>query len=85
MSSTLDLVEAIGDAEFVLVQLRVGQQSARVLDETLPQRFGLLGQETTGPGGFGKALRTIRVVRDIADQVRVHAPEAWILLSLIHI
>ena len=34
------------------------------------------GQETTGPGGFGKALRTIRVVRDIADQVRVHAPEA---------
>lgn len=79
VSTTLDLVEAIGDAEFVLVQLRVGQQSARVLDETLPQRFGLLGQETTGPGGFGKALRTIRVVRDIADQVRVHAPEAWIL------
>lgn len=79
VSTTLDLTEAVRDAAFVLLQLRVGQQRARILDETLPQRFGLLGQETTGPGGFGKALRTIEVVRRIADQVRIHAPEAWIL------
>ena len=64
----------------VLVQLRVGGQRARLVDETLPGRFGLLGQETTGPGGFAKALRTVPVVLDIADEVaKLARPDAWIV------
>ena len=64
----------------VLVQLRVGGQRARLVDETLPGRFGLLGQETTGPGGFAKALRTVPVVLDIADTVaKLARPDAWIV------
>lgn len=79
VNATLDLVEAVESATFVLIQLRVGQQGARLIDETLPRRLGLLGQETTGAGGFGKALRTIPVIRGIAEQVRRHSPKAWIL------
>ena len=45
--------------DFVIVQLRVGGQAARFQDETIPPRFGCIGQETTGPGGFAKALRTV--------------------------
>ena len=64
----------------VLVQLRVGGQAARLVDETLPNKFDLLGQETTGPGGFAKALRTVPVVLDIAEHVRERAePGAWIV------
>ena len=67
-------------ASFVLVQLRVGGMTARLRDETVPLRFGCIGQETTGPGGFAKALRTIPVVLEIADDVaRLGAPGAWLL------
>ena len=72
--------EALDGASAVLIQLRVGGQQARMVDETLPGKFGLLGQETTGPGGFAKALRTVPVVLDIADEVvRRAAPDAWIV------
>ena len=54
--TTTSLESAVDGAVAVLVQLRVGGQQARLVDETLPGRFGLLGQETTGPGGFAKAL-----------------------------
>src|SRR6266550_1555682 len=54
--------EAIDGADFVLIQLRVGGQAARLVDETLPPTFGTIGQETTGAGGFAKALRTVPVV-----------------------
>jgi 6-phospho-beta-glucosidase len=50
--TTTSLESAVDGAAAVLVQLRVGGQQARLVDETLPGRFGLLGQETTGPGGF---------------------------------
>ncbi len=71
---------ALDGADFVLVQLRVGGQQARLVDETLPNRFGLIGQETTGPGGFAKALRTIPVLLELAEQVaRRSAPDAWII------
>ena len=77
---TTELAEAVDGAAAVLVQLRVGGQQARMVDETLPGKFGLLGQETTGPGGFAKALRTVPVVLDIAEQVRRRAePGAWIV------
>lgn len=75
-----DLDEAVRDAAAVFVQIRVGGQAARLVDETLPLRFGVLGQETTGPGGFAKALRTVPVMLDIAERVRLGAaPDAWIV------
>jgi 6-phospho-beta-glucosidase len=80
VSSTTNLVRAVSDAQFVVLQLRVGQSGARVRDETIAAELGLLGQETTGLGGFAKALRTIPVVRGIAETVRAHAaPDAWIV------
>ena len=64
----------------MLVQLRVGGQAARLVDETLPPRFGTIGQETTGAGGFAKALRTVPVVLDLAERAaRRAAPGAWIV------
>ncbi len=72
--------EAVDGADFVLVQLRVGGQQARLVDETLPLRFGTIGQETTGAGGLAKALRTVPLVLDLADLVRRRAaPTAWIV------
>ena len=67
--TTTDREAAIEGAAFVLVQLRVGGMAARLRDETIPRRFGCIGQETTGPGGFAKALRTVPVVLSIADDV----------------
>ena len=64
---TQDRLEAIDGADFVIVQLRVGQQAARYRDETIPPRHGCIGQETTGPGGFAKALRTVPVVLELAE------------------
>ncbi|KHK95757.1 6-phospho-beta-glucosidase [Microbacterium mangrovi] len=77
---TSDLVAGVADADAVLVQLRIGGQDARRGDETWPHECGCIGQETTGPGGFAKALRTVPVVLRVADAVRRHAkPDAWIV------
>jgi 6-phospho-beta-glucosidase len=75
---TGDRRQAIEGADFVIVQLRVGKQAARYLDETIPPRFGCIGQETTGPGGFAKALRTVPVVLELAElTAEIGAPGAW--------
>jgi 6-phospho-beta-glucosidase len=77
---TDDLDDAVSDADVVLLQLRVGGQAARNVDETLPLQCGCVGQETTGAGGFAKALRTVPVVLDVAERVRKLArPDAWIV------
>jgi 6-phospho-beta-glucosidase len=77
---TDDLDAAVEGASFVLIQLRVGGQEARLSDETVPLACGCIGQETTGAGGLGKALRTVPVVLGIADRVReLAAPDAWIV------
>ena len=77
---TTDRERAIDGAAFVLVQLRVGGLAARLEDETVPARFGCIGQETTGAGGFAKALRTVPVVLEIArDTARLGADGAWLL------
>jgi 6-phospho-beta-glucosidase len=75
-----DLDAAIDGAAAVLIQIRIGGQAARHVDETLPLACGCVGQETTGAGGFAKALRTVPVVLDIAERVRRRAaPDAWII------
>src|SRR5579871_3034292 len=76
---TSDRLDAIRDAAFVLTQIRVGRLAARRLDELIPRRFGYIGQETTGPGGFAKALRTIPVILEIARQMEEHAPGAMLI------
>jgi 6-phospho-beta-glucosidase len=77
---TADLDEAADGATAVLLQLRVGGQATRQRDETWPLECGCIGQETTGAGGFAKALRTVPVVLDVADRVRARAlPDAWII------
>ena len=80
LTVTDDLDRAVEGADFVLVQIRVGGQEARLGDETAPLRCGCIGQETTGAGGFAKALRTVPVVLGIAERVRaLAAPDAWIV------
>jgi 6-phospho-beta-glucosidase len=77
---TDDLDRAVDGADFVLVQIRVGGQQARLSDETVPLACGCIGQETTGAGGFAKAMRTVPVVLGIAERVReLAADEAWII------
>jgi 6-phospho-beta-glucosidase len=77
---TGELERAVDGADFVLVQIRVGGQAARLSDETVPLACGCIGQETTGAGGFAKALRTVPVVLDIAERVRERAADdAWIV------
>jgi len=77
--STRDLDDAVRGAAFVIIQIRVGGQAARHRDETVPLAAGRIGQETTGAGGFCKALRTVPAVLEIAEHVRAHAPGAWII------
>ena len=80
LTLTTETDRALDGAHFVLIQLRVGGQAARLVDETLPPRFGAIGQETTGAGGFAKALRTVPIVLDLAERVgRLSAPDAWIV------
>jgi 6-phospho-beta-glucosidase len=77
---TDSLADAVDGADAVLIQLRVGGQAARNVDETLPLQCGCIGQETTGWGGLAKALRTVPVVLDIAEVVAKRAkPDAWII------
>ncbi len=76
---TSDLDCAVEGADFVLLQIRVGGQQARLHDETAPLQCGCVGQETTGAGGFAKAMRTVPVVLEIAERVRALAPGAWIV------
>jgi 6-phospho-beta-glucosidase len=80
LTLTGDLDAAVEGASAVLLQIRVGGQAARHTDETIPLRCGCVGQETTGAGGFAKALRTVPVVLEIAERVRhLGADGAWIV------
>jgi 6-phospho-beta-glucosidase len=80
LERTGDLVRAIDGADFVLIQIRVGGQEARLGDERIPLACGCIGQETTGAGGFAKAMRTVPVVLGIADEVRRRAAtDVWII------
>jgi 6-phospho-beta-glucosidase len=77
---TGELDAAIDGASFVLFQIRVGGQAARLRDETVPLRCGCIGQETTGAGGFAKAMRTVPVILELAERVADRAaPGAWIV------
>jgi 6-phospho-beta-glucosidase len=77
---TADLDRALEGADYVFGQIRVGKMAARVLDEKIPLKYNLLGQETTGAGGFLKALRTVPIIMDITDRMkRLAARGAWLI------
>jgi 6-phospho-beta-glucosidase len=77
--STTDMREAIRGASYVVTQLRVGGIQARIQDEKLGLRHDIIGQETTGVGGFAKALRTIPRILEIAHAMEELAPKAVLL------
>lgn len=79
VEQTTSLARALDGADFVVIQIRVGGQEGRHEDIMLGLRHGLIGQETTGVGGFAKAFRTIPVVLDIVRQAAELCPDAWIL------
>ncbi len=70
---TKDAVEAVKDADFVITTIRVGKEESRIQDERIAIRHGLIGQETTGVGGFAMALRSIPVLLDYCELIRRHA------------
>ncbi len=76
---TEDLEEAIKGADYVLSQVRVGKLDARIKDEKIPLKYDFLGQETTGAGGFMKAMRTIPVIMNVAKLMAELAPNAWLI------
>nr|WP_324777873.1 6-phospho-beta-glucosidase [Virgibacillus senegalensis] len=79
LTATLDRQAAIKDASYVITQIRVGQLKMRRSDEYISLKHGVIGQETTGAGGFMKALRTIPVLLDICRDIEKLAPDAWLL------
>ncbi|PRA07843.1 MULTISPECIES: 6-phospho-beta-glucosidase [unclassified Paenibacillus] len=76
---SLDRREALKNADFVTTQLRVGQMDARIKDETIPNKYGMIGQETNGAGGMLKAFRTIPVILDIVNDMKELCPDAWLI------
>lgn len=77
--TTLDRREALPGADFVTTQLRVGQLKARIKDERIPLKHGILGQETNGAGGLFKGMRTIPVIMDICRDIEELCPQAWLI------
>lgn len=70
--------EAVTGADYVVTTLRVGGDHSRTMDEEIALRLGVIGQETTGVGGFSMAARTIPVLLEYCKLVRECAPNAWI-------
>ncbi|MGE6754067.1 6-phospho-beta-glucosidase [Rossellomorea sp. NPDC071047] len=76
---TLDRKEALAEADFVTTQMRVGQLKARIQDERLPIKYGMIGQETNGAGGLFKGMRTIPVLLQIAEEMQQLCQDAWLI------
>nr|WP_306766022.1 hypothetical protein [Paenibacillus sp. IHB B 3415] len=76
---TLDRRLALENADFVTTQFRVGLLEARIKDEMIPLKHGMIGQETNGAGGMLKAFRTIPVVLEIVEDMKELCPEAWLI------
>jgi len=80
ISLTEDRKKALDGASFVFAQVRPGGMEGRIRDEKIPLKYGLLGQETTGAGGFMQALRTVPVIMDLAaDMKTLSTANAWLI------
>lgn len=76
---TLDLYEALEGADFVLTSFRPGGFESRALDEKIPLKYGIIGQETIGPGGFFMAMRSVNVIRNLVDLLEKVSPKAFLI------
>ncbi len=76
---TTDVEVALQGADFVITTFRVGGMTARAIDERVPLNYGVLGQETTGPGGFAMGMRTIPVLLAVAEKMKSLCPQAWLI------
>ena len=79
LTRTTDARAALAGADFVITTFRVGDMAARAVDERVALDHGVLGQETTGPGGYAMGLRTIPVLFAYLDLMREVCPEAWLI------
>lgn len=77
--TSTDKERAYKDADFVFVQIREGGLEMRGVDEKIPLKYGIVGQETCGPGGMAYGLRSIGAMIDIVKDIRKYAPNAWII------
>jgi len=78
ITTTTDPQAALDGAAHVVTTIRVGGEQGRVLDERVALRHGVLGQETTGPGGFAMALRSIPAILKYAEMLEKASPGAWL-------
>ncbi len=79
ITRTIDPVLALSSADFVITTFRVGGIESRVIDERVPLRHGILGQETTGPGGFAMGMRSIPALLDYVRLMHEVCPNAWLI------
>lgn len=77
--ATTDPEEGFTDVDFVMAQIRVGKYAMRDKDEKIPLKYGVIGQETCGPGGIAYGLRSIGGVLEILDYMEKYSPNAWML------
>lgn len=76
---TTDPETAFTDIDFVLAHIRVGKYAMREQDEKIPLKYGVVGQETCGPGGLAYGMRSITGVIEILDYMEKYSPNAWML------
>ena len=80
LTLTTDPETAMTDADFIFAQMRVGLYAMREQDEKIPLRYGVVGQETCGPGGLAYGLRTIYPMVELIDYCEKYAkPTYWIV------
>lgn len=77
--ATTNPEEGFKDIDFVMAHIRVGGLSMREKDEKIPLKFGVLGQETCGPGGIAYGMRSIPGVIELVDYMEEYSPNAWML------
>ncbi len=78
-SYSTDPAEAFSDIDFVMAHIRVGKYPMRELDEKIPLKHGVVGQETCGPGGIAYGMRSIGGVIELIDYMEKYSPNAWML------
>lgn len=78
-SFTTDPKSAFTDVDFVMAHIRVGLYEMREQDEKIPLKYGVVGQETCGPGGIAYGMRSIPGVLEILDYMETYSPQAWML------
>jgi len=79
LKRTEDPEIAFKGADFIFSQIRVGQIKMRELDEKIPLKHGVVGQETCGLGGFSYGMRSMKGFLELVGHIQEYAPEAWII------